>query len=75
MLGHLFLDDFDADGEPAFFVEDFAQQPFDHFDGQFLAGERGVGGHADERAFQPADVGANAVGQEIHDVLRQRRRP
>ena len=39
---------------------------------QFLAGERGVGSHADERAFEPADVGADAVGQEIHDVLRQR---
>ena len=32
MFGDLFLDDFDADGETAFFVEDFAQQAFDDFD-------------------------------------------
>ena len=32
MLGDSFLDDFDADGEPAFLVEDFAQQTFDHLD-------------------------------------------
>ena len=47
-------------------------RPFDHLEGQLLAGQRGVGGHADQRAFQAADVGANAVGQEIHDFLRQR---
>ena len=72
MFGDFFLDDFDADGKPAFFVKNFAQQAFDDFDGQFFAGERGVGSHADERAFEPADVGADAVGQKIHDFLRQR---
>ena len=71
MLGHPFLDDFDADGEPAFFMEDFAQQPFDDFNAQLFAGERGVGSDANERAFEPADIGANATGEEIQDVLRQ----
>ena len=72
MFGDFFLDDFDADGQPAFFVQNFAQQTFDDFDGQFFAGERRVGGDADERAFEPADVGADAVGEKIDDFLRQR---
>ena len=71
MLRHLLLDDFDADRVAAFLVQDFAQQALDHFERQLLAGERGVGGHADQRAFQPADVGADAVGEEIHDLLGQ----
>ena len=41
-----FLDDFDADGVTAFFVEDFAEQTFHDFNGELLAGERGVGGDA-----------------------------
>jgi len=50
MFGNFFLDDFDADGKTAFFVQDFAQQSFNDFDAQFFPGERGVGSHADERA-------------------------
>ena len=34
MFRHFFLDDFDADGQTAFFVQDFAQQAFDDFNGQ-----------------------------------------
>ena len=42
VLGHFLLDDFDADGEAAFFVENFAQQTFDDLDAELLAGERSI---------------------------------
>ena len=42
MFRDLLLNDFDVDGKTAFFVQDFTQQAFDDFDGEFLAGKRGV---------------------------------
>ena len=73
MFGHFFLDEVDVDRVTALFVQDFAEQSLHHGEGQFLAGEGGEGGDADEGAFETADVGADAVGQEIDDVLRQLR--
>ena len=52
-------------------MQHFAQQTFDHCQRQFFAGEGGEGGDADQGAFQAADVGANAVGEESDDFLRQ----
>ena len=72
MLSDFFLNHFHVDGVAAFFVQDFAQQAFDDFNGQFLAGQRNIGGHAYERAFEAADIGADAGGQKIHHVVRQR---
>ncbi len=52
-------------------MEHFAQESFDDVNGQFLARDGGVGGDANQRAFQPADVGANPLRQEINDLVRQ----
>jgi hypothetical protein len=71
VFGHFFLDDFDADGITAFFMKDFAKQAFDDFEAQLFAGQRRVGRNADEGAFEAADVRPDAVGEEIHDFLRQ----
>ncbi len=65
MFGHLFLDGLDVDRVAAFLVQHFAQQTFHHLQGQFLARERGEGGDADQRAFQAADVGADAVARKL----------
>ena len=38
---------------------------------QLLAAERGERSHAHERAFEPADVGPDAVGEEIENLVAQ----
>src|SRR5436190_2011228 len=42
-----------------------------HFVGQLFAAERGEGGDPHECALQPADVRANAGGQEIENLVTQ----
>ena len=44
---------------------------FDDFVGQLLAAEGGKRRHPHERAFEPADVGANAVGEKIENFVAQ----
>src|SRR5439155_4939694 len=71
MLGHSLLDHFDIDGETALFVEHLPQESLDHLNGQVFAGERGKRSHSDQGPLQPADVGANPVGEEVDDIVRQ----
>src|SRR3954469_3795270 len=71
MLGDLFLNHLDANGKTAFLVKDLTKEVFDAFESGFLAGQRSVGSDADEGALEPPDVGANAVGQEINDFVRE----
>src|SRR6266850_6071982 len=42
MFGNFLLDYFDVDGIATLLVEDFAQQAFNNFNRQFLAGERRI---------------------------------
>jgi len=71
VFGDFLLDGLDADGVAAFLVEDLAQQAFHDFQRELFAGQRGVGGDADERAFEAPDVGADAVREEIENFRRQ----
>ena len=58
-------------GVPRFLLQNVLEQMLDDFLGQFLAAERRERRHAHERAFQPAHVGANAVGQEFENLIAQ----
>ena len=71
MLGHLFLNDVDANAKAAFLVQDFPQEALGDLDAQLFASEGGEGSDPDQRSFQPADIGANALGQEVDNLLRQ----
>src|ERR1035437_1517788 len=74
VFGDFLLNDFNADGMTAFLVQNLAEQAFNDFEAQFLAREGGVGGHANQRAFQAADVAANAVREKTHDFIRSEER-
>ena len=47
----------------------WGQQAFDNLQREFLAGERSERRHSDQRTFETADVGADAIGQEVHDFI------
>ena len=69
MLRHASLDLFDRDGVPRFLLQNILEQMLDDFLRQFLTAERSERSHAHERAFQPADIGANAVGQKFENLI------
>src|ERR1044071_4095415 len=71
MFGHPPLDLLDRDGVPLLLLQNILQEMFHDFVSQLFAAERGKGGDAHERAFLPADVCANAGGQEIAGLVAQ----
>ena len=71
MLRHFFLNDFNADRVATFFLQNIAQQTLHQFDAQLRAGQSGVGGNANQRTFQTANVASDPVCQKTHNLFRQ----
>ena len=71
MLGHAPLNLLDGDRAPRFLLQNILEQMLDHFLRQLFAAERSERGHAHERAFEPADIGADAIGEEFKDLIAQ----
>src|ERR1051326_703550 len=71
MLGHATLNLLDRDRVARFLLQKILEQMFDRFGRGFAATERGVGRNPDQRALQPAHVGANAIRQEFENLVAQ----
>ncbi|HMU67064.1 MAG TPA: hypothetical protein PKE57_07960 [Cellvibrionaceae bacterium] len=69
MVGDAFLNDVHGELEAAFFVQNLAEEILNAVHAKLTTDQAGVGRGAKEGAFEPADVRADAVGEELEDFV------
>src|SRR6185369_10193909 len=71
MFRDFLLNEFDADGGAAFFMEDFPKKVFNDLSREFFSCEGSVGGNAKQGTLQASNIGADAFGEKVHDLVGQ----